>query len=175
MSRFGERNAEFGSENARAYYKAQAPPGGKSNFSLGGGYEPEPVKKNEPKIEEKQAEDKEASKENTPRDSNSGQQNSGQKTDPNEHKARAKAMQQSSIFGGPDTNSNQANGKKHYVKELPNQSGKPEAVLPKPQLDMKTNEYPSEEKKEEKVDNKHKMNVGYRVKQPPGGASSGLW
>ena len=169
MSRFGEGKNEFGSEGAKAYYKAQAPPGGASSFAFP--YNDDQAKKPAAKSNPAPAAAAPAEeKENVPSPRN--QHNTDQKNDRNEHKARAKAMQTSSIFGNSDANAPKKAEKKEEEDKA--DSGRQEPVLPKPQLDMKNNDYPKEEPAEKPAQNSG-MKVGYRVKQPPGGASSGLW
>jgi hypothetical protein len=171
MSRYGEKSGEFGGDNTRAYYKAQAPPGGKSNICFGG---PEEPQKQAPKVLNENQESKESSKENTPRDVVNSNNNNTQKddwqTDPEMHKKLAKKQQAgNNIFGYSDAD----NKPKKQQQSHDQTTGQRDPILPKSQLDMKSNAYPAAG--DTKKDDQKNSFSGVKVRQPPGGASSGLW
>lgn len=135
MSRFGENKTNFGDENYQCYYKAQAPPGGKTSISLGGPIEPVVASK------KPAAQPTPAEKENIP---TRATENSAEQDAIMRNKLKQQTQAGSGIFGSA----------------APVQAQKNE---------------PQPETKNFQPNTEHYKTSGFRVRQPPGGASSGLW
>ena len=158
MSRYGENKGEFGSEGYKCYYKAQAPPGGKSSNIFG---TDEPVAAKPAPVPAQQGDQNQA--QNT---TNTVAPEPAQQTDPNFHKKMAQKNQSSSIFGDMTSQSNEQ--KNTAVRQQ-------QPIKPSPQLDMKTNDYPKENVNNNAADPVTGKKISTRVAQPPGGHSTPLW